>query len=169
MFKRKGGGAKEFWTMLKKTARLVQRDIPKWLRLFHGSWFIRNQLKVRASLVCSNRKSTWKRRQEMMQPWRLNSSYWWLWVIQSIILAWSNSSQGPGIMFASGSNAPMLDLSFPTEVVVTGLKFTTHKDRALQRVRIRANSDPANPDDFETPPQPLHSIQNVSQHRNASI
>ena len=72
-------------------------------------------------------------------------------------------------MFASGSNAPMLDLSFPTEVVVTGLKFTTHKDRALQRVRIRANSDPANPDDFETPPQPLHSIQNVSQHRNASI
>ena len=72
-------------------------------------------------------------------------------------------------MFASGSNAPMLDLSFPTEVIVTGMKFTTHKDRALQRVRIRANSDPANPDDFETPPQPLHSIQSVSQHRNASI
>ena len=74
-----------------------------------------------------------------------------------------NPFQGPGSIFASGTgfDPPILQFMFPKEIVVNGMKVTTHKDRALRSMRVRANADVANPNDFESQPNLLHPIQDV--------
>lgn len=44
---------------------------------------------------------------------------------------------------------------------MNGMKVTTHKARALRSMRVRANTDFANPNDFESQPNLLHPIQDV--------
>ena len=72
---------------------------------------------------------------------------------------------GPGISFGSriGLERPSLQWTFPSEVVINGLVLTTHKEHALKSLRLRTNTDLANPYDFESQPQPLHLNQDVSK------